>query len=92
MILTLEEAKNYLRVDYDDDDTLINGLIASAQQLCMDVARTEDADEFAASGDTAHTAVLYTTAYLYEHRENADHHKLALTIRALLFGMRKEVF
>ena len=92
MILTLEEAKNYLRVDFDEEDTLITGLIASAQQLCMDVARTDDADAFAASGDTARTAVLYTTAYLYEHRENADHHKLALTIRALLFGMRKEAF
>lgn len=92
MLLTLEEAKNYMRVDFDDDDALITGMIASAQQFCIDVARVEDADAFAASGDTARIAVLYATAYMYEHRENADHHKLALTIRALLFGMRKEVF
>ena len=91
-MLTLEEAKNYLRVDYADDDTLITGLIATAQKLCMDVARMDDADQFAASGENAHTAMLYTVAYLYEHREEADHHALILTLRALLFGIRKEGF
>jgi len=91
-MLTLEEAKNYLRVDYADDDALISGLIATAQKLCMDVARMDDADQFAASGENAHTAMLYTVAYLYEHREEADHHALMLTLRALLFGIRKEGF
>jgi len=91
-MLTLDEAKNYLRVDFSDDDDLITGLISTAQTLCMDIARMEDADEFAASGDNARTAVLYTLAYLYEHREEADHHALTLTLRALLFGMRKEAF
>lgn len=91
-MLTLEEAKNYLRVDYADDDTLITGLIATAQKLCMDVARMDDADQFAAGGENAHTAMLYTVAYLYEHREEADHRALMLTLRALLFGIRKEGF
>ena len=91
-MLTLEEAKNYLRVDYADDDALISGLIATAQKLCMDVARMDDADQFAASGENAHTAMLYTVAYLYEHREEADHKALTLTLRALLFGLRKEAF
>ena len=91
-MLTLEEAKNYLRVDYADDDTLITGLIATAQKLCMDVARMDDADQFAASGENAHIAMLYTVAYLYEHREEADHKALTLTLRALLFGLRKEAF
>lgn len=91
-MLTLVEAKNYLRVDFSDDDDLITGLISTAQTLCMDIARMEDADEFAASGENARTAVLYTLAYLYEHREEADHHALTLTLRALLFGMRKEAF
>jgi hypothetical protein len=37
-------------------------------------------------------AVLYTVAYLYEHREEADHQTLQLTLRALLFGIREEAF
>ena len=31
-------------------------------------------------------------AYFYEHREEADHHALTLTLRSLLFGSRKEAF
>ena len=40
----------------------------------------------------AKTAVLYAAAYLYEHREEADHHALMLTLRALLSGIRQEGF
>ena len=92
MLMELEAVKNYLRVDTDEEDGLITGLSRSAEKLCMDVARIEDAEEFAALGETAKTAVLYATAYLYEHREEADHHALTLTLRSLLFGVRKEVF
>lgn len=42
--------------------------------------------------ENAKIAVQYTTAYLYEHREDADHHALTLTLRALLSGSRKEAF
>ena len=92
MLLELAEVKNYLRVDTDEEDGLVTRLSLSAEKLCMDVARIEDAEEFAALGDTAKTAVLDATAYLYEHREEADHHALTLTLRSLLFGVRKEGF
>ena len=36
-------------------------------------------------------AILYTVAYLYEHREEADHHDLILTLRNLLFAIREGV-
>ena len=39
--------------------------------------------------ETLRVAVLYTTAYLYEHRESANHNSLMLTLRALLFGVRE---
>lgn len=46
MIVTLEEMKQYLRVDFDDDDSLIETLITSATRLCMDITRqNEDAFE-----------------------------------------------
>ena len=92
MLLELEEVKNYLRADSDEENGLVTRLSQSAEKLCMDVARIADAEEFAALGDTAKTAVLYATAYLYEHREEADHHALTLTLRSLLFGVRKEGF
>ena len=42
------EMKNYLRVDYDDDDSLIESIIRASEKICMDVARMDDAGEFAA--------------------------------------------
>ena len=36
--------------------------------------------------------VLYALGYLYEHREEADHHDLVLTLRNLLFAVREGVF
>ena len=35
--------------------------------------------------------ILYTLGYLYEHREEADHHDLTLTLRNLLFSIREGV-
>ena len=42
MIVTLEEMKQYLRVDFDDDDFLIETLITSATRLCMDITRQNE--------------------------------------------------
>lgn len=91
MVVTLEEIKDYLRVDFEDDDALLVILLETAHRLCMDVMRTDKPEELAACA-CAKTAVLYAASYLYEHREEADHHELALTLRALLFGSRKEGF
>ena len=91
MLVTLNEMKNYLRVDYDEDDALIGNIIGASERLCMDVARMDDEGEFA-KVENAKIAVLYAAAYLYEHREEADHRALTLTLRALLFGARKEAF
>lgn len=91
MLITLEEMKNYLRVDYEDDDELINTLILSAQRICMDILRTDDSSVLL-NIENAKPAIMYTVAYLYEHREEADHHALTITLRSLLFGSRKEVF
>lgn len=91
MVVTLSEMKNYLRVDHDDDDTLLRNIMESAQRICMDVARTEDEDVFEEEA-AARIAVMYAVAYLYEHREDADHHALTLSLRSLLFGFRQEGF
>ncbi len=91
MVVTLEEMKNYLRVDDGDDDGLILMLLDSAKRLCMDILRTDEETGLQET-ENGKTAVMYTVAYLYEHREDADHHALALTLRSLLFGSRKEAF
>ena len=92
MLISLDEAKLYLRVDHCEDDDLILNLISTAEDLCADVARIR-ADEISEKySSNIRIAVLYTVAYLYEHREEADHHDLTLTLRSLLFGIREAAF
>lgn len=91
MQVTLESAKNYLRVDTSDDDALIKGLITTAETLVRDTSRMSD-EELAPYEEIVEMAELFTIAYLYEHREEADHKNLTETVKYLLFPIRKEVF
>ena len=111
-LITLDEAKNYLRVDTSDDDGLIGVLLSSACRLCADVARLTDEQWAVVDGDSdsdeeqeiystdelAHVreimkvAILYSIGYLYEHREEADHHDLTITLRSLPFAIREGVW
>ena len=87
----LDEVKKYLRVEYDDDDSIIVTIMDSAYRLCMDILRTDDEAEFTKYRNSK-VAFLYAVAYLYEHREEADHRELSLSLRALLSGGRKAGF
>lgn len=101
-LVTLTEAKEYLRVDTADEDAMIGTLIATAGRLCADVARLSDEEWREVNSDvedssltpvreTMKVAILYTVAYLFEHREEADHHDLTLTLRSILFAIREGV-
>lgn len=92
MIVTLEEAKGYLRVDFDDDDELIESFLASAEQLVADVARVEVSELSTGYSEKFRIAALYATAYLYEHREESDHNALTLSLRSFLCGERRAGF
>lgn len=48
--------------------------------------------ELSAIRETMKVAILYTCAYLFEHREEADHHALTMTLRSLLFAIREGAF
>lgn len=90
MVVSLEEAKKYLRVDHTDDDTLIRKFIRTANQLCRDTLREDD--ELYVPNATIRVAVLYCVAYLYEHRENADMDALTRNLRYMLSTERKAAF
>ena len=89
-MVTLQEVKQYLRVDFEDDDTLLFSLISTAKQLIMDVGRMDE-ERFSENEDVVRTAMLYTVSYLYENRNTADFSKLTLTLRAMLFVQREGV-
>ena len=89
-MITLKEAKNYLRVDYEEDDKLIQNLLSTSKQLVMNVGRMSEED-FSVNEDTVRTAMLFALGYLYENRSNPDYHKLTLNLRSILFAQREGV-
>lgn len=91
MFVTLEEAKGYLRVDSSDEDRFVLGLMETADSLIKNVTRRTPAG-LKKHEAIIRTAELYVIAYLYEHREEADHKALTETLKYLLFGIRKERF
>lgn len=84
--MTLEEVKLYLKVENGEEDYLIEQLMATSQQLCEDILREGSTSE------VLKTAILYGVAYLYEHREEANHKELKETLYHLLLADRKDVF
>ena len=90
MIVDLDEMKQYLRVDFEDDDEFLINALFSAESLCADIARLSI--EELEKQSVAKIAIMYAVAYLYEHREDADHHALTISLRSLLFGIREEGF
>ena len=101
-LVTLEEAKTYLRVDSADEDAMTGVLLSAAERMCVDVARLTDEKWESVNSDEENTsltpiretmkaAILYVLGYLFEHREEADHHELTLTLRSILFAIREGV-
>ena len=101
-LISLVDAKEYLRVDTEDEDATIGVLLSSAGRLCADVARLTEEQWDAVNSDTEDAsltpiretmkvAILYALGYLFEHREEADHHDLTLTLRSILFAIREGV-
>lgn len=91
MAISLDEAKEYLRIDTNFEDTLIEILLKAAIKLCADVARLQPT-VFETKGEVAKTATLYALGYMYENRAGADYQQLTLTLRSLLFSIREATF
>ncbi len=108
-LVSLDEAKSYLRVDYAGEDSLIGSLLAASISVCIDVARISEeqwadidsgtahesgysASELSSAKSVMKEAILYTLGYFFEHRENANHSALTLTLRSLFSGLREARF
>ena len=97
-MLTLQETKDFLRVDGDDEDTLISSLIVTAKELTEGVLR-QSLSDFEEIPDTVHQAMLIVVATLYEERQLSKNSKSGVNItdtldlvRRMLFAYRKEAF
>lgn len=91
MLVSLENAKLYLRVDSKDEDDHITKLIILAEKMVKDVGRI-DFSICKENAELIESAILYAVGYMYEHRDEADYKKLTETLKYLLFQIRREKF
>ena len=92
-MVSLDECKNYLKVETDDDDSLIEILMDASIRIVKDMLRVEDFKDFKKKEKKQIKAgIFYTLRFLYNERGNADHKDLMLTLRALLSNLRRPEF
>jgi uncharacterized phage protein (predicted DNA packaging) len=89
MVVSLEEAKLYLRVDGSEEDALITDFIVSAEEICEGILRFP-ITEFTTIPETLKQSVFFAVASMYEQRENFQAAPVLETIKRLLFAYRKE--
>ena len=96
-MVNLQEAKDFLRVDGDDEDTLISSLIITAKALVEEVIRRklEDIEE---EPEPVHQAMLIVISTLYEERQiskdksGVDIGETLDLVRRMLFAYRRSKF
>lgn len=88
MIMTLEEAKEYLKVDYEDEDLLIESYIFAAEAYLKNATGRE-------FDNTNDLAVLYCKCFIYEMFKNknlmctsASEKKARYTTRSILLQLK----
>jgi len=89
MVVSLEETKLYLRVDGDEEDTLISNFITSAEEICEGILRYS-ISELTTVPETIKQAVLFTVANMYEQRETFQASSVLEIVSRLLFVYRNE--
>ena len=97
-MLKIEEVKNFLRVDSDEDDALILSLITTGKVLVEDIIR-KPLTEFVNIPEPINQAVLIIVGTLYEERQVSKSDKEGLSlkdtldlVRRMLFAYRQEKF
>ena len=96
-MLTLQETKDFLRLDGDDEDALVSSLIVTAKELVEETLRYK-LMEFEEIPETVHQAMLIVVGTLCEERQIAkdksgvDIKETLDLVRRMLFAYRKEAF
>lgn len=69
MIVSVDELKSHLRIQHDEEDSLLESLLLQAQAAANDFCRTEYDTE---APEPVRLAVLLMASHFYENRDNSD--------------------
>lgn len=89
MIITLDEAKLYLKVEGTYDDALIVSCIGAAEEICHSILRYPLTD-FETLPETVRQAILFAVANFYEQRELLASKEMIDLMARLLFAYRED--
>lgn len=85
-MLTLDEVKEFLRIDHSEEDGYISVLLLLAKELCENYLRTDLPKE---PVESVRQAQLLVIAHFYEQRNGTP---VPEAVYRLLDAYRKEVF
>lgn len=89
MIVSLEEIKQHLRVEHDEDDDLLTTYLCQAQAAAEDFCRVTFEEDAA---EPVRLAILLMASHFYERRDSSDSNAYATMMEAfhaLLYPHRK---
>ena len=94
-MISVDTAKEYLRIDSDDEDKLIASLIISSTEFVQSIMR-KNLDEFDKIPETVNQAILLCVATFYENRQGGkdglNTAELIDLIKRMTFAYRREDF
>lgn len=89
MVVSLEDIKLYLRVDGEEENTLISTFINVSEDLVEGILRYP-LEEFEIVPEIIKQAIMYSVANMYEKREDYDAKEVIDIMTKLLFSYRKD--
>lgn len=69
MIVTVDEVKTHLRIQHDEEDGYLEGLIKQAQATAEDYCRVQFSEP---APEPVRLAILLFVSHYYENRDNPD--------------------
>lgn len=89
MTVTLEKTKEWLRIEGDNEDALLESLIEAAEDIVEGVLRFPLSDYEQEIPEPVNQAIYFTVSKLYEERNELKMDELLEVLKALLFTQRK---
>jgi hypothetical protein len=91
LIVTLEKTKEWIKVESNDEDALIEGFITAAEDIVSGILRFP-LNEFEEVPEVVKQAIYFAVSVMYEQRESLNIVALMATLRGMLFAHRKDAW
>lgn len=87
--VTLEKAKEWIRVEGDSEDSLIESFIVAAEDIVEGILRFPLSEYAEDVPEPVKHAIYFAVSKFYEERNELDMNGLVEVLKTLLFSQRK---